>query len=172
MLNVQTLRRTLEVLTTAIVFAVSVVVLSISLSTYFRGGARDIKRLGLRNGEVLGHLEDYQLRGSTKTLIVAIETTCEICTRSISFYKRLSEITQSEKPDTKVIAVFPDSNEQVKQFVQQQRLSIDVISYVDLKGLRISAVPTIVLVDSNGRVLNFWIGQLSEQDQEDIIKSL
>lgn len=46
------------------------------------------------------------------------------------------------------------------------------MSSVDLSGLQIPLTPTLVLVDRDGRVLNSWTGQLSEDEEKTVFGAL
>ena len=59
------------------------------------------------------------------------------------------------------MAVFPDTANTVKEVVQSEGLGVHALAGVPLEKLKISATPTLLLVDRNGTVLNAWIGVLS-----------
>ncbi len=49
---------------------------------------------------------------------------------------------------------------------------MDILAAIDLNGLKVSATPTLILVDSTGKVLDFWVGKLSEENQQGVMKSI
>lgn len=172
MLNLETLRRKIEVSTGVAVLVVSAVVISRSLTTYMLERRPQKTGLGLRIGEALNHLDGYDFSQSTKTLVIVMNTGCEFCVDSIRFYNDIADRCKSTDHEIDVRAVFPDSVGDAQRFAKQHQLKVDLIPHVDPAVLKISAIPTVVLVDSNGRILNFWIGQLSPHDEEEIINTL
>jgi|SRR5437660_811035 len=170
MLNAETLRRKLEVSTTIAVLSVSAIVLLTSLRTYFHRDRSLQTAPGLRKGEVLSQLENYHVSKSAKTLIIALNTACAFCVEGTPFYNQLAEV--SHKNQTQVISIFSNSVDDVRRFTQEHQLKTDSIAEADLNELKISATPALILVDSKGRVLDFWIGKLSEDDQQKVMKSI
>jgi hypothetical protein len=71
-----------------------------------------------------------------------------------------------------MIAVFPSSESDAKQYTQESHLNVDTIFGVDLKPLHLSAIPAMILIDNEGIVIDFWIGKPSEDTQKQIMKSL
>jgi hypothetical protein len=172
MLNTETLRLKLEVSTGVAVLVVSGILLSTSLTTYMRERQPQKTGPGLRKGETLNRLEGYDFSQSTKTLVIVMNTDCESCVESIRFYNNVAYHCNSTDHEIDVRVVFPDPFDQAQRFVKQHQLKAEVIPQVDPTVLKVSVTPTVILVDSKGRILNFWIGQLSPKDEEEIINTL
>jgi hypothetical protein len=96
---------------------------------------------------------------------------CHFCTESISFYNKLAEPQQGVKA-ARIIAIFPNEEGEVKKYAQYNRLQLETISGVNFKALNISGTPTMILVDDSGKVVDFWIGKLSKDNEHQIIKTL
>jgi hypothetical protein len=68
-----------------------------------------------------------------------------------------------------MIAVFPNSKTDVEQYVRQNDLQIEAVPESTLGELNVAATPTVILVDASGRVLDFWIGKLSPNEEQQLI---
>lgn len=73
---------------------------------------------------------------------------------------------RSNKPP--IIAVFPNAESDVRQYAQQNQLQLETIAGADLKALNVRGTPTMILVDKNGKVLDFWVGKLSEDEKRQV----
>jgi len=65
----------------------------------------------------------------TKTLLIAISTSCHFCKESLPFYKDLSE---KLKGKVDVIAVLPQSEEEAKTFIQGANISVNQVVSTEL----------------------------------------
>jgi hypothetical protein len=74
--------------------------------------------------------------------------------------------------NVRLVGVFPDRKNEVGSFIQRNNLNIETIDEIDLKLINVPTTPTIVLVDATGRITNFWIGRLSEEDKQEILNTL
>jgi hypothetical protein len=68
------------------------------------------------------------------------------------------------------VALFPNKAEEVANFVKSYALNFDTVSNVNLTSLRISGTPTMILVDNQGRVENFWLGQLEGAEAAEFLR--
>lgn len=171
-MNRTKLKSYLEVATNVAVLMASLVVLSVYGLSYLAGKPKTVLTVGLQKGQTVRALPQHDFGSSSQTLIIAMNTECHFCTESVPFYNQVIETQQALDKPTRVIAIFPNTEEEVKRYTHQQRLKADTISGVNLSALNLSATPTVILVDSGGRVLDFWIGKLAENAEQQIIKSL
>ncbi|HKS30189.1 MAG TPA: redoxin family protein [Pyrinomonadaceae bacterium] len=109
---------------------------------------------------------------ASQTILIAVNTECHFCTESIPFYNELAKLQQMKDKGTRIIAVFPNAESEVQQYVKQNQLQVEAIAGVDLKTFNVRGTPTMILVDRNGKVLNFWIGKLSEDEKKQAVNIL
>ncbi len=88
------------------------------------------------------------------------------------FYKELAQIKNEKGLDINLIAVFPNTKAEVNKYVEQHQLNLNAVAEVNLDAINVPATPAIVLVDSAGRISNYWIGKLSKDGEKEIIKTL
>lgn len=100
-----------------------------------------------------------------------MNTKCRYCAESLPFYKRVAESQRGDRR-TRVVAIFPNAHNDVKQYVQNSNLNLETHSEVDFGALGIAGTPTAILLDNAGKIRNFWVGKLPQDVEEQIIQSL
>ncbi len=129
-------------------------------------------RSGLEKGTVLGPLQGVDYSDSPKTLLIALNTSCQYCAVSAPFHNRLAQVVQAKNPSVRVFAVFPNTAGEVQHYVEQNKLGLATIAGVDFRTVGVAGTPTIILLDSHGRVIDFWIGKLSEDAEKQVTYQL
>lgn len=167
-MNERKLKNYLEIITNTAVLLVAVAVLSAFTWSYFTRTLTPELQSGFKRGQDFTQLPPSIYSGSTQTLIIALNTKCSYCSESLPFYKRLAEIQRRNDRATRVVAIFPDAEDEVRQYTRQNQLDIETIPAVDFRMLDLAGTPTITLVDNSGKVLDFWIGKLSEDSEQSL----
>jgi len=104
-----------------------------------------------------------------RSLIVVIKPGCPYCDESMPFYRKVLE---SRAPDRlRVLFVGPANRDSLDGYLSQRGIASDPIQ-VPIRSLFASATPTIILVDTNGRVEKAWVGLLSVSRQCDVFTAL
>lgn len=111
---------------------------------------------------------DVDWKQSKQTLVMAISNTCHFCTESAPFYKRLVE----NKHGARLIAVLPQSVEEGTHYLGNLGVAVDEIKQVSLSTIDVRGTPTLILVNSDGVVVNSWVGKLAPQDESLVLASL
>ncbi len=173
MMNTQKLKNSIEVATNVAVLVVAVTILSLLAWNFYQGQKVGTQlQFGLQKGSTLAALPGVQYGDSPRTLLIAMTTRCKYCTASVPFYNQLAELEKSKDKSVRIVAVFPDKVDDVDQYVQQKQLGLEVKGAMDLSKLNVAGTPTMILVDSGGKVLDFWVGQLQPDVQQQVIQSL
>lgn len=103
---------------------------------------------------------------SNQTLVLAISSTCHFCSDSAPFYKKLA----SNKGDTRIVAVLPQSVEDGRKYLSKLGVVVDDVKQVPLNEIGVSGTPSLVLVDNSGVVKNFWLGKLSVEKEQIVLR--
>src|SRR5260370_25183232 len=103
-------------------------------------------------GDQLPGLPVYNWKAHDRTLVLALRNGCHFCEASMPFYRRLAKLEQSNQIGVHLIAVFPDDPAVVRQVVETQQLTIEVVAGFELGQVKVQATPTLMLVDEQGRV--------------------
>ncbi len=123
-------------------------------------------------GDQLPSLPAYDWKAHDRTLVLALRNGCRFCEESIPFYRKLAELEKSNQIDAHLIAVFPDDLASVRQLVETQRLAVEVFPGIELSQVKVEGTPTLILVDRQGRVSKFWIGELAAGGQADVVTAI
>ncbi len=166
------LKNYLEVITNVAVLLVAVVVLGTFAWRYFASEQNSPLQKSLQNGETFGQLTGINFADSPQTLVIALSSRCGFCTQSMPFYKQLTEIQRENKKTTRVIAIFSEEEEEVKPYIEQHQLYVDTLSNIDFKTLKVSSTPTIILVDTGGTIIDFWVGRLSKDTEQRVLTAI
>lgn len=105
---------------------------------------------------------------SKQTLVLVISNTCHFCTESAPFYKTLAE----KKYGAQLIAVLPQSAEEGTRYLANLGVAVDEVKQVSLSTIGVSGTPTLMLVNSDGVMINSWVGKLAPQDESLVLASL
>ena len=110
-----------------------------------------------------------------RTLVLALNSGCHFCEESASFYRTLVREKRGRAPKSDgvaIIAVFPNDADAVQRFLRNDQLALQSIASVPLAAWGVVATPTILLVDSTGRVDRSWLGVLTPQQESDVYKEV
>ncbi|MFN2492960.1 MAG: TlpA family protein disulfide reductase [Pyrinomonadaceae bacterium] len=167
------IRTYLEVATNAVVLLVAVLILSaFAVSHFSRPATNRTVSDGLQRGQQIPSLGGIDYSSSPHTLLIAMSTQCGHCTASIPFYNQLAGLKSNGKAQLRIVTAFSNPDENVRQYVEQHQLKLEAKNSVDFRQLKIAGTPTMILVDPSGRVVDFWVGELSSEDQQRVVQSL
>jgi hypothetical protein len=110
-------------------------------------------------------LPGVQFAAQSKTLVLAISTHCHFCKDSEPFYKDLAAKSQGR---LRIVAVLPQPLSESQAYVRNAIApSVEVVQS-RLDSIGVSGTPTLLLVDSNGKVQQAWVGKLDDQGQRQV----
>jgi hypothetical protein len=66
----------------------------------------------------------------------------------------------------------PQSAEEGRQYLKKLGVEVGEVRQVSMGALGLSGTPTLILVDGNGTVSNFWVGKLSQDGESDVLSYL
>ncbi|HVF55789.1 MAG TPA: hypothetical protein VM934_06540 [Pyrinomonadaceae bacterium] len=161
----------LEVATNMAVLFVAVIVLATFVRSYLGSHPKPQLEAGFQKGQPFARVPGINYNSASQTLLIAMSTKCRYCNESVPFYKQLAEAQRASGKATHIVAVFPNAEGEVKQYLQQNNLNLETITDIDLKALNINGTPSAVLIDSSGKVSDFWIGKLPQDIQQRVIKA-
>jgi len=105
----------------------------------------------------------------TRTVVLALSTTCHFCSESAPFYQKL----QQQKPnDVRVIAVLPQPLEDSRNYLSKLGVSVSDVVQSSLASVGVSGTPTLLLVDNEGSVTGSWVGKLSDSEAARVIEQI
>lgn len=109
------------------------------------------------------------------TIVLVLKSQCEYCEANVPLYQQLASSLPSW-PSVRMLAVFPESSDSAKHFLQSHNLQLASESGQSVSELtrdwRIGGFPTVMLVSTGGRVLNVWNGQLTDSGEAHMLDVL
>lgn len=162
----------IEVASNVAVVVTALIVVGSFAQSFFRPRPRVMLQGGLQKVAQLPQLPGVDFSKSQKTLLVAMDASCDSCRESLPFLNNLEEKLRGEPSGARLITVFQGGEEQATRYAEQSRLNVDTVFGIDFKLLDLNALPSIILVDGKGTVLDFWIGKPSKDTEEQILKYL
>lgn len=114
--------------------------------------------------------EQLGLPRNSRGIILVLSTSCQYCVASAPFHKRLVQIVTAE--NIPVVAVFPQPVEEGRVYLDRFHIAVTNVKSATLDQLHVHGTPTILAVDAAGRVSDAWIGLLSLEAEDGVIKSL
>ena len=123
-------------------------------------------------GDQLPGLHAYDWKAHDRALVLALRSGCHFCEASMPFYRKLAKLEQSNQIGVHLIAVFPDDPAVVRQVVETQQLTIEVVAAFELGQVKVQGTPTLMLVDEQGRVSKVWMGELAATEEAEVIAAI
>ncbi len=164
------MKNKVEVAANVVVILLAVVIGSVFLMDRFAAlgpGPNEVKV-----GDQLAGLRAYDWKAHDRTLVLALRNGCHFCEASMPFYRRLAKLEESKHIGVHLIAVFPDDPSVVRQVVETQQLTIEVVPGFELGQVKVQATPTLMLVDEQGRVSKVWMGELPAAEEAEVIAAI
>lgn len=157
---------------TNVVTIVVMVIFGYALLKIFVFAPKTVVPVGPRSGVVLPAVEHVSWSSDKSTLILALRSGCEFCRESVPFYKELHSLQAKNAIDARIMVVVPDAPGVAREFKESEGLPFDVIPEVPFSKLGVSGTPTLILVDSHGRVVQSWVGLLSPTKEEQVLAAI
>jgi len=168
-LDSKKLNNTLETYTNVAVLLVALAALSTFALNHFVKAPPPSIRAGLERGVRFGAIRSLDYRNNKQTLLIALNTNCSYCRDSLPFYRKLALANDLSEKKLRIVALFPNKSEEVERYIKENDFRLDTISDVEFSSLKISGTPSMILVDNNGAVNDFWIGKLPDAGADQLI---
>jgi thiol-disulfide isomerase/thioredoxin len=123
-------------------------------------------------GDRLGQVPGIDWSRHRRTLVLALNSGCHFCQDSTPFYQRLAQAQRPGVDDIEIVAVFPNDPEAVRQLMKDEGLALRSVPAVPLEKLGVAATPTLILVDSRGRVERTWLGLLTPREELEVLSAV
>jgi len=123
-------------------------------------------------GKTLPSLPDHDWKSQNQTLVMALRQGCHFCEASMPFYKRLSDLRKTDRIRVRLLAVMPDPETVASAQLQENGVDVEGAFQQPLRSLNVSATPTLLLVNADGKVLRAWVGQLTPQQESEVVSAV
>jgi len=168
----QRIKTILDVTTNVVVIVFAVVAIGVLVKNYFAPQGFKTS-VAITKGNVFPEIAGVDYKRTPRTLILALNVHCRYCTRSVPFYHSLDRARQESAGQVNIVAAFINKeSELVKSYTDEKQLLVPAVAGVDLDKLGIHSTPTLVLVDSAGKVLDSWSGELQPDAEREVFAAL
>ena len=168
-MNRLTIIQTVETTTGVALMLVVIIALSVFTVNYVLRTPSYRLEKGLERGAVLAPVQQVDYRSSKQTLLLALDTNCVFCLESLPFYRQLMKLNHH---DLQMIAIFPNAEHDVVRYLGENNLRLRGIANVRFASLTVHGTPTLILVNADGEITDFWVGELSAREEDNVIRSL
>ena len=108
---------------------------------------------------------------SDESVVLALSNKCHFCTESAPFYQRLSS-EMAQRKNVRIIAVFPQDVGDAKKYLSGLGVPIEDVRRASLDSIGVRGTPTLIIVDSNGKVKQSWVGRLSAERESEVLSRI
>jgi len=105
----------------------------------------------------------------TRTIVLALSTTCHFCSESAPFYQNLA---RQKSDNVGLIAVLPQPVEDSKNYLNKLGVKTTDVIQSSLSSIGASGTPTLLLVDNSGSITASWVGKLPEAEAAKVIEQV
>ena len=172
-MNSSTLRKYIDITTTVLVVGLFIGVGAIYLHGRFYKKQLDPLGSTIPKEMRIADALNLEYKTHSRTLVLALDKNCTYCERSVEFYKRLIDAQATSAVNTQLVAVLPNDDWEAEQYLRKQGLErLQHLANARFDQLRITAVPTLILLDRMGKVLESWSGQLDEEREQQVLDAM
>lgn len=152
----------------AILLAVAVFLTLVIRGEFSRHTAAPAPSPGALVGKTIG-IPGVQFPAQRDSLVLGIPTSCHFCNESLPFYRQLSDELQGRLT---FIAVLPQTQPDAVNYLKGAGLfQVQAVS-ANLGSIGVYATPTLLLIDSHGKIKSAWVGKQDEAGQRKILAAL
>lgn len=163
--------KAVEVVANVLIVVVAVLCLVLIGQKYLRTEPQP-NRAALKTPVVGGKISavDVDWSKNKKNALLVLQVGCRFCSESAEFYKTLIE--QTKDKGVSVLAVFPQSREEARTYLDKLQLSNLDTKQAAINTLDVSGTPTLIITDDKGQVTNVWVGLLPPEKQNEVLSLL
>ena len=114
-------------------------------------------------------LEGVDWSSKKATIVLVLDKDCRFCTLSVPFYQRLVKVADVND-ELQLVAVTPDDTSAGRSYLNSLGVSIANIKQSALSDLNVPGTPTVLAVDSNGRITDSWVGTLNGEQELSLLR--
>jgi hypothetical protein len=168
-MNTSRLSKKIELIANLAIIVVAVLLIGSLIKNYMMPARKEISGGIPLGSKIL--IPDIDWASNGQTLLLALQKDCHFCTESAPFYQRLVRET-SGYSNVRLVAVLPNVLDEGKQYLNHLGISINEVRQAALDSIGVDGTPTLILVDGNGKVEAAWVGRLSANREEEVLKRL
>lgn len=172
----RTYKERIEALANILIILVSILVVVVIVRQYLSNSGESARTGSPPGSEEISAGKNISVEGidwshSRKTVLLVLSSNCRYCTQSVEFYQKLV-LKRQNGEQLRIIALFPHSVELGRRYLADHNVYVDDVKEVSMPQLGTYFTPTIILVDSGGKIVNSWVGKLQPDKENEIMSML
>jgi len=149
------------------------VVLIAVVATEYRAHPRNPERRtpsAYQPGEAIETIDGLNVGNGKAAVLIVLRSGCQFCTESLPFYKTL---TLHRVGTFDAIALAPEPKGIADRYLKDAGVEVDrTIEITSTQLTRVRATPTLIVLDSSGRVVKSWVGHLNQAGEDEVVRTL
>ena len=130
-----------------------------------------VKEISVDTSKLEGILGE-KLQSNSLWVVLFLNTKCKYCHLSMPFYKEVSYISRKSN-NIKLVGLFNQDVAETQQYLKENGVEVEILRRVRFKDIsNVTGTPTMVFIDSNGKLVNKNIGILNPLSEVSIINLL
>ena len=125
----------------------------------------------VKTGELV-RLPGFTPGSAQSTLVLVLSSQCQYCVDDLPFYKQLSTLRKSSGDSIRLIAVLPERTSSAREFLSNAGIGADDVLSMTPRRLGVQLLPTLLLLDRDGKLQQYWVGGLNRSQREEILSVL
>jgi hypothetical protein len=121
-------------------------------------------------GDVLRDNTELGFKRARLTLLLVTRSGCHFCSESMPFYQRVVEA--SGAAGVRLVAATAEDVSANQAYLLEHGLRIESVVSTVKNEVQAPATPTLLLIRNDGRVVNSWVGKLSEAQEKEVLKTI
>ena len=117
-------------------------------------------------------LAGYTPSSKESTLVMVLSTHCHFCQANAPFYQKLAVFKKASPNQLQLVAVLPEKQDEANAYIKGYGIGTDAVLSMPLTQIGVKGTPTLLLLDSQGKVEDFWVGQLDDSQQKKVFDRL
>jgi len=106
------------------------------------------------------------------TFVIVLSSQCEYCLHDLPLYRRLSAARSSSGGMLHLVAVLPEKESTAAAFLRSSGVATDNLLSLAPVEVGVQMVPTLLLLDENGRLKRYWVGEMSQEREREVLALL
>ncbi|MEM7353715.1 MAG: hypothetical protein AAF657_23150 [Acidobacteriota bacterium] len=159
----------LEITTYLVVLTVCAVILSERAMGYLQPSDQPLAK-----GDRIEALRDLVPENAERGFVMVLSPDCQFCTASLPSLGQLAQERDRRGSTVGIAGVVATAEhlEAESALLAEAGVRVDQLVQVDPRALRVRGVPTTLLVDRGGKILESWVGQINATRAEAMMEFL
>jgi hypothetical protein len=112
--------------------------------------------------------------GAGVALVVVAKSDCVFCVASLPLYREVDRLRGTTPGRLSLYFATPEPEERFRRFIEKADIAADKITSVkaaDLARMGIIGTPTVLVVDSSGRIRKAYSGKMGNEEESELLET-